>query len=222
MQTTPAPRARVPRARAARAARPEPDELLRRLHARRALAVADAPPCWPPASAPRSRRACAPAPRRTLTVAAFPLVDQIVKDAMPQWAQRHPDVAINVVMRQYDDHHTAMTTALSTGGLPARRDGARGVVRRQVLRRRRPVRPAAAALRHRAATVTRFVAYAYDQAINRKGQVVAAPTDIGPGTMLYRKDLLERAGLVGQPTCSRRGTPTSTPASGSRRPPAPT
>src|SRR4051812_36513026 len=54
------------------------------------------------------------APARTLTVAAFPLVDQIVKDAAPAWAQRHPDVAINVVMRQYDDHHTAMTTALST------------------------------------------------------------------------------------------------------------
>ncbi|HYP33359.1 MAG TPA: hypothetical protein VES00_15930, partial [Burkholderiaceae bacterium] len=53
-------------------------------------------------------------PARTLTVAAFPLVDQIVKDAIPQWSQRHPDVGIDVVMRQYDDHHTAMTTALST------------------------------------------------------------------------------------------------------------
>jgi multiple sugar transport system substrate-binding protein len=52
---------------------------------------------------------------RTLTIAAFPLVDQIVKDAAPSWAQRHADVGLNVVMRQYDDHHTAMTTALSTG-----------------------------------------------------------------------------------------------------------
>src|ERR1700756_2114434 len=53
-------------------------------------------------------------PARTLTVAAFPLVDQIVKDAIPQWSQRHPEVAIEVVTRQYADHHTAMTTALST------------------------------------------------------------------------------------------------------------
>ena len=142
--------------------------------------------------------AVAPAVRaraaRTLTVAAFPLVDQIVKDAAPAWAQRHPDVAINVVMRQYDDHHTAMTTALSTsvylpdvmalessfvgkysngGGLSDLQQPRYGIGRYR----------------------SRYVAYAYDQAINRKGQVVAAPTDIGPGTMLYRADLLERAGL---------------------------
>jgi len=142
--------------------------------------------------------AIAPAVRagaaRTLTVAAFPLVDQIVKDAIPQWSQRHPDVAIDVVMRQYDDHHTAMTTALSTsvylpdvmalessyvgkfsmgGGLSDLLQPPYGIGRYR----------------------DRYVAYAYDQAINRKGQVVAAPTDIGPGTMLCRADLLERAGL---------------------------
>jgi multiple sugar transport system substrate-binding protein len=134
-------------------------------------------------------------PARTLTVAAFPLVDQIVKDAIPQWSQRHPDVAINVVMRQYDDHHTAMTTALSTGvylpdvmaleasyvGKFSNGGGLSDLLQRPYdIGRYRP----------------RFVAYAYDQAINRKGQVVAAPTDIGPGTMLYRKDLLDRAGLA--------------------------
>ncbi|HEY9027931.1 MAG TPA: extracellular solute-binding protein [Burkholderiaceae bacterium] len=134
-------------------------------------------------------------PRTTLTVAAFPLVDQIVKDAIPQWQQRHPDVAINVVMRQYDDHHTAMTTALSTAvylpdvmALEASYVGkfSDGGGLSDLLQPRYDIG------RHR----DRFVAYAYDQAINRKGQVVAAPTDIGPGTMLYRKDLLDRAGLT--------------------------
>ena len=135
------------------------------------------------------------APARTLTVAAFPLVDQILKDAAPQWAQRHPDVAIDVVMRQYDDHHTAMTTALSTSvylpdvmALESSYVGkfSNGGGLSDLLQPRYDLG------RYRA----RFVAYAYDQAINRKGQVVAAPTDIGPGTMLCRKDLLERAGLV--------------------------
>jgi len=135
------------------------------------------------------------APARTLTVAAFPLVDQIVKDAIPQWAQRHPDVAINVVMRQYDDHHTAMTTALSTAvylpdvmALEASYVGkfSNGGGLSDLLQPRYDIG------RNRA----RFVAYAYDQAINRRGQVVAAPTDIGPGTLLYRQDLLDRAGLV--------------------------
>ncbi|HEY8974323.1 MAG TPA: extracellular solute-binding protein [Burkholderiaceae bacterium] len=143
--------------------------------------------------------AIAPAVRateqRTLTVAAFPLVDQIVKDAIPQWQKRHPDVAIDIVMRQYDDHHTAMTTALSTAvylpdvmALEASYVGkfSDGGGLSDLLQPRYDIG------RYR----DRFVAYAYDQAINRKGQVVAAPTDIGPGTMLYRQDLLERAGLV--------------------------
>jgi len=134
-------------------------------------------------------------PATTLTVAAYPLVDQIVKDAIPQWARRHPDVAINVVMRQYDDHHTAMTTALSTAvylpdvmALEASYVGkfSNGGGLSDLLQPRYDIG------RHR----SRFVGYAYDQAINRKGQVVAAPTDIGPGTMLYRQDLLERSGVT--------------------------
>jgi len=132
---------------------------------------------------------------RTLTVAAFPLVDQIVKDAIPQWAQRHPDVGINIVMRQYDDHHTAMTTALSTAvylpdvmALESSYVGkfSNGGGLSDLLQPRYDIG------RHRA----RYVEYAYNQAINRKGQVVAAPTDIGPGTFLYRTDILERAGVT--------------------------
>ena len=33
------------------------------------------------------------------------------------------------------------------------------------------------------------------QATNRAGAVVAAPTDIGPGTLLYRTDILTKAGV---------------------------
>ena len=133
-------------------------------------------------------------PARTITVAAYPLVDQILKDAAPQWQQRHPDVAINVVMRQYDDHHTAMTTALSTSvylpdvmALESSYAGkfANGGGLSDLLQPRYDIG------RFR----SRFVEYAYNQVINRKGQVVAAPTDIGPGTFLYRADILERAGV---------------------------
>jgi multiple sugar transport system substrate-binding protein len=41
-----------------------------------------------------------------------------------------------------------------------------------------------------------YVRYAYDQARAPDGGIVAAPSDIGPGTLLYRHDLLERAGLA--------------------------
>ena len=131
----------------------------------------------------------------TLTVAAYPAVDAIVKAALPAWRQRHPDVAVNVVSRQYGDHHTAMTTALSTsvylpdvmaleasylgrfstgGGLDSLSlppyDGG--------------------------ALQSRFVPYAWSSALNPRGELVAVPTDIGPGTMLLRRDLLARAGLA--------------------------
>jgi len=43
---------------------------------------------------------------------------------------------------------------------------------------------------------SRLVPYAYDQAVTRNGAVVAMPTDIGPGTMLYRADILARAGVA--------------------------
>jgi multiple sugar transport system substrate-binding protein len=135
------------------------------------------------------------AARRTLTVAAFPLVDEIVKAAIPPWQQRHPDVELKVVSRQYADHHTAMTTALSTSvylpdvmALEASYVGrfSQGGGLDDLLQ------PPYSAARHR----SRFVAYAYDQAINKRGALVALPTDIGPGTLLYRADLLAKAGLA--------------------------
>jgi multiple sugar transport system substrate-binding protein len=131
---------------------------------------------------------------RTLTVAAFPNVDAIVRAAVPAWRQRHPDVAIEVVSRQYADHHTAMTTALSTAvRLPdvmvlestyvGRFEQGEGLEDLN--------RPPFDGGRFK----DRFVRFAWDQATNRRGELVALPTDIGPGTLLYRKDLLEKAGV---------------------------
>src|SRR6478736_1600182 len=55
----------------------------------------------------------------TLTVAAFPAVDKIVKSAIPAFKKLHPEVEIKVIGREYADHHNAMVTSLATGtGLP--------------------------------------------------------------------------------------------------------
>lgn len=140
--------------------------------------------------------ALAPAAARpVLTVAAFPLVDQIVEAARPHWQRLHPGVAIEVVSRQYQDHHTAMTTALSTSvllpdvmalevsyvGRFAQGGGLENLAQPPYdVARFRP----------------RFVPYAYDQAVARSGAVVAVPADVGPGTMLYRQDILARAGVA--------------------------
>ena len=144
---------------------------------------------------PATQALRAATPRQTLTVAAFPAVDEIVKAALPIWNRQHPDVEVKIVSRQFSDHHTAMTTALSTrfylpdvmalevgyvgrfaqgGGLEDLRQPPFDI----------------------AAERARFVPYAYDQATSRRGPVVAVPSDIGPGTLLYRNDLLAKAGLA--------------------------
>jgi multiple sugar transport system substrate-binding protein len=101
-------------------------------------------------------------------------------------------VTLKVLKRQYVDHHTAMTTALSTSThLP-------DVMALEVSFLGRfshggGLQDLRAAPYDIAQYRDRWVASAYDQATNAQGAVVAAPADIGPGTMLYRADLLARA-----------------------------
>ena len=139
---------------------------------------------------------CLPAAQaqQVLVVAAFPAVDEIVKAAIPAWKRLHPNIDIKVVSRQFADHHTAMTTALSTSFyLPDVMALEVGYVGRfaqgggldDLTRAPYSIRDVQA----------RWVPYAVQQATNRKGAIVAAPTDIGPGTLLYRIDVLSKAGV---------------------------
>jgi multiple sugar transport system substrate-binding protein len=136
----------------------------------------------------------AAAPANTLTIAAYPAIDKIVSAALTRWKQLHPNIAVNIISRQFNDHHTAMTTALSTsfqlpdlialevgyvgrfaqgGGLEDLASERFGVAKFQ----------------------DQLTPYAYDQARGRHASVIAIPTDIGPGTLLYRADILARVGL---------------------------
>jgi multiple sugar transport system substrate-binding protein len=130
--------------------------------------------------------------QQKLVVAAYPAVDEIVKAAVPAWRKLHPTVDVQVVSRQFSDHHTAMTTALSTSFyLPDVMALEVGYVGRfaQGGGLEDLSQPSYNIQQFRG----RFVPYAYDQATARNGKVVAVPTDIGPGTLLYRADILGRA-----------------------------
>ncbi|MDP4300868.1 ABC transporter substrate-binding protein [Leptothrix discophora] len=132
---------------------------------------------------------------QTLTVAAFPALDEIVKAAIPVWKQKHPNVEIKVVSRQFSDHHTAMTTALSTSSnLPDVMALEFGFVGR--FAEGGGLEDLSRAPYNIGASKGRFVSYAYQQATADNGAVVAAPADLGPGTLLYRSDLLQKAGLT--------------------------
>jgi multiple sugar transport system substrate-binding protein len=155
---------------------------------RRALLAAGLACAWPARGEGRREG------RLRLSVAAYPLVDEIIRAALPRWREIHPEVEVDVVSRQYVDHHTAMTTALSTSvylpdvmALEASYVGRFSSGGGLENLSQAPYE----AERYR----ERFVPYAYAASLNRLGQVVAVPTDIGPGTMLYRTDLLARAGL---------------------------
>lgn len=140
------------------------------------------PPAW-----------AAPAPRK-LTVAAFPAIDEIVKEAVPAWRARFPGVELEVVSRQVTDHHAAMITALSTATLLP------DVMALEILylgrfARGRGLEDLRAAPYQGERYRERFAPFAYQQAINTRDELIALPSDIGPGTLLYRHDLLARAGL---------------------------
>ena len=130
-----------------------------------------------------------------LRVAAYPLVDEIIKAAIPDWKKIHPNVDIEVVSRQYIDHHTAMTTALSTSAhLPdvmTLESSFLGKFSHGSGLQDLSQQPYALGQFQ-----NRFVAYAFDHVINAKGAMLAVPTDIGPGTMLYRHDLMAKAGIA--------------------------
>jgi multiple sugar transport system substrate-binding protein len=143
------------------------------------------------AAAPRRAGALAPA---TISIATFPDLDRAVKGQLARWSTLHPECKVVVRTLQYPDHHPAMTAALATGsGLPdvmaldfrfiAKFAASRGLERLDTA----PFN--AQDLR------SRFARYTYPQATTPDGELVAMPADIGPGTLLYRKDLIERAGL---------------------------
>lgn len=131
----------------------------------------------------------------TLQVASFPDLDRAARAAAARWRERHPQIELKIVSRQYADHHLAMTTALATGsGLPdvmaidLRFVGKFVASGGFVDLNEAPYE--AGRLRDQ------FVRYAMRQGEGPRGAQLALPADIGPGTLLYRQDLLARAGLV--------------------------
>lgn len=133
----------------------------------------------------------------TLTVAAFPAVDDIVKAAAVKWEQQNPGVKVKVVSRAYADHHTAMTTALATSsdlpdvmaieyGYLGRFAQSGGLVDLQKLEPQL------------SGQLKGLVPYAVAQGAFEGFGQVAMPTDIGPGALFYRKDLLDACGATEQ------------------------
>ena len=138
--------------------------------------------------------ACSVSAHTVLKVAAYPAVDGIVRMSLAEWSKKHPHVEVQVIAREFTDHHTAMITALSaSSGLPDVMTIEYGYLGRfshsgGLEDLMRPPYEAGRFENH-------FVAYAWAQAMQDKHGQTALPTDIGPGVMFYRHDLIQKAGL---------------------------
>lgn len=132
---------------------------------------------------------------QTLVVAAYPAVDEAIRSVLPQWKREHPNADVRVLSRSFDDHHTVLGTALSTASnLPDVLLVEIGYLGRfEAAGRLSDLSQAPFLIK---AQQARFAPFAFRQATTRSGAVVAVPADVGPGTLLYRTDLLKAAGVA--------------------------
>lgn len=132
------------------------------------------------------------AQKTTITVAAYPAVDEIVKASLEEWQKQNPNVEVKVVKREYADHHTAMTTALATStGLPDVMTIEYGYLGR--FAQSGGLEDLDTSPYKLSQQASKIVPYAMAQGRSANHGQVAIPTDIGPGAMFYRNDLLTKA-----------------------------
>ncbi|MBB6097274.1 multiple sugar transport system substrate-binding protein [Deinobacterium chartae] len=136
----------------------------------------------------------ASAQKTTLTVAVFPDLDSVVKAALPGFLKANPNIDVKLNVLAHADHHNALTTAFAAGS------GAPDVAAIDVDFIARFAEGGAlvdlSKAPYNAGQYKKlFASYTFPQATTEDGQVVALPTDIGPGTMFYRRDILNKAGV---------------------------
>ena len=129
-----------------------------------------------------------------LTVSSFPSFDQAVKLAIEPYKKLRPDITIKLNSLSFNDHHNAMTTALATGsGIPdlmgleiayigkfAESDGLEDLSKPPY---------------NSASVVAKLHEFGVEQGKDTSGRQIAIPADVSPGTLFYRKDILDEAGV---------------------------
>lgn len=128
-----------------------------------------------------------------LTVAAYPPFDASVKVALPRWQKLHPGVKVRLVSRGFAEHHDWMLTGLAgDGGVPDVMALEVSYVGRFAATR--AVEDLGAAF-GADELMDRLVPFTVPQASAGTDAIAALPVDVGPGTLFYRTDILEKAGV---------------------------
>jgi len=130
----------------------------------------------------------------TITVASFPSFDESTKAAIPLWEKKHPDVKINLVSLAFGDHHNAMITALASGSnLPDVMAVEIGFIGR--FAESGGLEDLGAAPYNGKPMLDKLLKFTRSQAQSGTGILAAMPADVGPGTLFYRKDIMDKAGV---------------------------
>ncbi|MBW3696172.1 extracellular solute-binding protein [Vibrio sp. T187] len=130
-----------------------------------------------------------------LDVAAFANYDQVIRLVTPEFEKQYPDIKINLKSLAFADHHTALTTSLSTGsnvpdvaaievGFIGRFSNAGGL------------EDLSKAPYNAGEFTEKFSPFTVPLGQNAKGEQAGLPVDIGPGAIFYRSDVLEKAGVT--------------------------
>jgi multiple sugar transport system substrate-binding protein len=132
---------------------------------------------------------------KKISIAAFPSLDEAVKIALPGLKKKYPNYEIELTALQYGDHHQALTTALATGqGLHDIEAVEIGFIGK--FAEGGGLEDLNKAPYNAKSMKGLFVDYTIAQATSSDGRFVGIPADIGPGTTFYRKDILDKAGVL--------------------------
>jgi multiple sugar transport system substrate-binding protein len=135
------------------------------------------------------------AQQQTLIVASFPSFDEAVKTAIPLYKKLHPEVTIKLVSLSFGDHHNALVSSFATGtNLPDVAAVEFGFLGRLI--ESGALEDLGKAPYNALKYKDRIVPFTVAQATRNDGSFAAMPADIGPGTMFYRKDILDKAGVT--------------------------
>jgi multiple sugar transport system substrate-binding protein len=130
-----------------------------------------------------------------LTVAAFSSLDESTKAGAPIYEKKHPGIKIKLVSLAYGDHHNAMITALASGtNLPDVMGVEIGYIGR--FAESNGLEDLGAPPYNGKPMLEKVIKFTRSQASSGTGMLAAMPTDIGPGTLFYRKDILDKAGVT--------------------------
>ncbi|MGL4756920.1 MAG: ABC transporter substrate-binding protein [Aeromonadaceae bacterium] len=130
----------------------------------------------------------------TLTIASYPNFDASVREMISEYEKANPEIKIRLVSLSYYDHHNSLYTALKTNTPIADVVGIeQGFISKFVYSGK------LTALSHAPFDAEKYsdrlTPFMVVNGRGNDGQLYALPADIGPGTLFYRPDKLQQAGV---------------------------